>query len=289
MARLFLASRRALAWCLCLLLCAILLSGCGSVFFYPQRELVLTPQAAGLDYRDIELHASDGVTLHAWYLPAQGETRGTVLFLHGNGGNVSTQLGAVYWLPARGYAVLIPDYRGYGLSAGKVSIPGALRDIEAALSWLVARPEVAAHGMAVLGHSLGGSLAVPAMAQSAHRGRVRTAIVVSAFSSYRGIAREKLAQFWLTWPLQWPLSLAVLDRYSPLYTIAGLAPMPLLIVHGDADVVVPVSHGDALYEAAGEPKTYWRLQGGTHTSVLADEENRERLVEWLDRAFRVSD
>jgi dipeptidyl aminopeptidase/acylaminoacyl peptidase len=264
---------------------ALLLPACSSVFFYPQRMLVLTPQVAGLEYEDITLHAADGVRLHAWYLPAQGEMRGTVLFLHGNGGNVSTQLAAVYWLPARGYAVLMPDYRGYGLSEGEAALPGALRDVEAALAWLDARPEVAEHGMVVLGHSLGGVLAVPAVVQSSHRDHLRAAIIVSAFSTYRSIAREKLGQFWLTWPLQWPLSLTVINRYSPLYTIAELAPTPLLIIHSDADVIVPVHHSDVLYAAAREPKMYWRLPGGNHESGLAEEENRGSLVGWLDQVF----
>lgn len=266
-----------------LLFVICLLPACGSVFFYPQREHVLTPQDADLAYRDVQLEAADGVTLHAWYLPAQGTLRGTVLFLHGNGGNVSTQLGAVYWLPARGYAVLMPDYRGYGHSEGKVSIPGALRDTEAALAWLAVQPDADGRGIVVLGQSLGGALAVHAAAHSAHRERLRAVVIDSAFSSYRGIAREKLGEFWLTWALQWPLSFAVTDRYSPLRSIRDLSPVPVLIIHGEQDVIVPPRHGEALYAAAREPKTWWPIAGGTHISALTDPAVRDRLVEWLDR------
>jgi alpha-beta hydrolase superfamily lysophospholipase len=152
MARVFL-TRIALA-VIALVMMAVL-SGCGRVFFYPQRVLPITPEAAELAWEDVWLRAADGVELHAWYLPAEGEPRGTVLFLHGNGGNVATQLPAVYWLPARGYAVLMPDYRGYGRSEGSVSIAGAILDVQAALSWLARHEPAGKDGVVVLGQSLG--------------------------------------------------------------------------------------------------------------------------------------
>lgn len=267
------------------LLAFIVLSGCSGAFFYPHRELMLTPDVANLEYRDVYLRAADGVLLHAWFLPAQGETKGTLLFLHGNAGNVSTQLPSVFWLPAEGYAVLLLDYRGYGSSGGTASIPGALRDVEAALAWLAARPDVQRLGMAVLGQSLGGAFAVHAVAHSEHRAAVRAVVVDSAFSAYRRITREKLAQLWLTWPLQWPLALTVPDRYSPIRAMPALEPIPVLIIHSDHDVVIPPAHADALYAAAGEPRTYWRIREGGHISALAYAETRQRLVAWLDAAF----
>jgi fermentation-respiration switch protein FrsA (DUF1100 family) len=262
-----------------------LLAGCAGVFFYPQRELTLTPQAVDLVYEDVSLRAADGVALHAWYLPAQGETKGTLLFLHGNGGNVATQLPSVFWLPAEGYGVLLLDYRGYGESAGKASIPGALRDVEAALAWLDARPEVGERGMGVLGQSLGGAFAAHAVAHTAHRERIRAVVIDSAFSDYRRIVREKLGAFWLTWPLQWPLSLTIPSTYDPVDSIGDIAPIPLLILHSEHDTIVPPAHAEALYEAAREPKTYWRIREGGHISALAYAEARRLLVEWLDLLF----
>lgn len=270
---------------LLLLLFLTQLAACSSAFFYPHRELMLTPEIVHLEYEDVHLRAADGVRLHAWYLPAQGEQRGTLLFLHGNAGNVSTQLPNVFWLPPEGYGVLLLDYRGYGASGGSVSISGSLRDAEAALAWLAERPEVRERGMAVLGQSLGGAFAVHAVAHSAHRGDVRAVVLDSAFSTFRGITREKLGELWLTWPLQWPLSLTVPDRYSPIHDIADLAPIPVLIIHSEEDVVVSPTHADRLYAAAGDPKTYWRMREGGHISALAYAEARQRLVAWLDEAF----
>lgn len=268
-----------------MLLMFSLLPSCAGVFFQPQRALVMTPERVGLDYQDIYIEAADGVRLHAWYLPAQGEARGTVLFLHGNAQNISTHIASVYWLPERHYNVLLLDYRGYGRSAGVPSLDGAVSDAEAAIAWLAARPEVAKQGMAVFGQSLGGALAVYAAAHSAHRDRIKALIIDSAFSGYRAIVREKLAGFWLTWAVQWPLSLLVDDRYSPLRAIADISPTPVLIIHGEHDPVVPVHHAEYLYAAAGEPKAVWRIPESGHIQALTRPEQRRRLAEYLDRIF----
>lgn len=268
-----------------LLTLCLALQGCTTVFFQPMQQMVMTPARIGLAYQDVYFKAADGTRLHAWYLPAKGEAKGTLLFLHGNAENISTHIASVYWLPARGYGVLLLDYRGYGQSAGAASLPGALEDCEAALGWLAARPDVQARGMAVLGQSLGGALAVYAVAHSRHRERIRGLIIDSAFSSYRHIAREALGRWWLTWSLQWPLSFTISDRYSPLDSVAAVSPIPLLILHSERDQVVPFAHARALYAAARPPKTLWLLPDGGHIQALTREANRRRLTAYLDALF----
>jgi fermentation-respiration switch protein FrsA (DUF1100 family) len=262
-----------------------LLAACSNAFFYPQRPLQLTPARVGLDYRDIYLDSSDGTRLHAWYLPAQGESKGAILFLHGNAGNISTHLSSVYWLPAAHYDVFLLDYRGYGASAGSVSIDGSLQDVEAGIGWLSARAAVRERGMVVFGQSLGGALAVYAVANSRHRSAIKALIIDSAFSSYRGIAREKLAGFWLTWPLQWPLSLTVSDTYSPLAAIGKVSPIPVLILHAEHDSIIPLRHAERLYAAAKEPKSFWRINEGGHIAALTQETYRQRFKNYLDNLF----
>ena len=110
-------------------------------------------------------------------------------------------------------------------------------------------------------------------------------IIDSAFSSYRRIAREKLAAFWLTWALQLPLSLTVDDQYSPIYAIPSVSPIPLLIIHSVHDPIVPLSHAEALYAAAQQPKSLWRIEQGGHIQALTHEEDRRRLAEYLDKRF----
>ena len=247
--------------------------------------MVMTPERIGLAYQDVYFPSLDGVRLHAWYLPAEGEAKGTVLFLHGNAENISTHIASVYWLPAQHYNVLLLDYRGYGTSAGDVSLEGSLLDIEAAAAWLASRSEVRAQGMVVLGQSLGASMAVYAVAHSPYRPLIKALIIDSAFSSFRRIAREKLANFWLTWPLQWPLSLTVSDKYSPIYAIGDISPIPILIIHSEHDRIVPVRHAEALYAAARKPKALWLVPEGGHIQALTHEEQRRRLTLYLDGIF----
>ena len=107
---------------ICLLLT---LTGCSSLLFYPEPGQLFTPAKADLEFRDVTLTTADGVRLHAWWLPAKPgvAVKGTVLHLHGNGGNLPMHLGGSYWLPKEGYQVLLLDYRGYGLSEGKPRLP----------------------------------------------------------------------------------------------------------------------------------------------------------------------
>lgn len=259
-------------------------AGCAGMFFLPYRGHVLTPERIGLNYEDVYFESRDGVRLHAWFLPAQGAAQATVLHLHGNAENISTHIGSVYWMPARGFNVFLLDYRGYGLSLGSPSVEGALEDVDSAMRVLIARADVDRSRIVVFGQSLGGALAIHYVAHSPYRQYVRALIVESAFSSYREITREKLASFWLTWPLQYPLSWTVSDDYSPLRAVGQISPIPLLILHGDKDPIVPLHHGQLLYEAAHEPKALWVVPGGGHTEGMRDDALRDRLAAYIRNA-----
>ena len=266
------------------LISLLALGGCNGVFYQPLRVHVRTPDNIGLQYQDVYFTGSDGVRLHAWWLPAKKPAAGTVLFLHGNAENISTHIGSVYWLPAQGFNVLLLDYRGYGGSQGKPTRLGVLIDVESALRFLV--EERRENRLVIFAQSLGGAIAIPAVAQSAYRAHITALIVESAFSSYRLIAREKLAGFWLTWPLQYPLSWLVSDAYSPLKSIAWISPIPLLIIHSKDDEVVPVTHAPALFAAAQEPKQLWIIEGAKHIQAFNNPERRARLVAYLEEMLK---
>ena len=226
---------------LILLLCAAL-GGCTSQCLQPDRKPYFAGQALGTAVEDVWIATPQGPRLHALLLPAQTAPRATVLFLHGNAENVSSHVRAVTWLPAQGYSVLALDYRGYGRSEGFASIDTAHADAELALRWLLARDR---GPVIVYGQSLGGAIALNLVARTDDadaRTRLRAVIADSAFASYRGIAREKLDQSWLTWPLQWPLSLLISNAWSPIDVIGRISPIPLLLIHGERDVVVPPQH-----------------------------------------------
>lgn len=266
-----------------LIILNIFISGCTSVFFQPHQQQYLTPDKIGLAFEDVYFSSADGTRLHGWLLPAQGKAKGTVLFLHGNAENISTHIGSVHWLPALHYNVLLLDYRGYGASQGTPSLAGAQLDIDAAMAHLLQRSDVEKARIVILGQSLGGAMGIYNVAHSPYREHIRALISESAFSDYRQIAREKLATFWLTWPLQWSLSFTIDDDYSPLPLVNKISPIPLLIIHGDKDPVVSLAHGQALFAAAEQPKEMWVVKGGGHIEALKHKEYQQKLQNYLEK------
>ena len=265
-----------------IILISLLQLGCSNMFFIPMQQHVRTPTEIGLKYSDIEFESSDGTPLHGWFLPAQSKPRGSILFLHGNAENISTHIGSVYWLPEAGYNVLLFDYRGYGKSGGAAELHGVIRDAEAAIKQMVEINKTSDLPVIVYGQSIGAAISTYAVAHSHYKDQIDALIVESGFSSYRQIAREKLAAFWLTWPLQYPLSWTVSDAYKPIDAIPLIAPIPLLLVYSEEDFIIPPHHGQQLYDTAEQPKQLWLVPNGRHISVFARPEQRKRLRDYLD-------
>ena len=261
----------------------MLLAGCTSLFFRPNSVLVETPDNFGLAYEPMELRADDGTALYSWFLPATVKARGTVLYLHGNAENISTHFTNVAWLPAAGFNVLALDYRGYGRSGGTPTLAGVQLDIDAALAGLVSRPGVDAQRIFLLGQSLGGALAIHYAAHSPRRASLRAVIADSAFSDYRQISRERLASSPITWAFQWLPALTIDNDYSPQASVHALSPIPLLLIHGEDDALVPPHHSQRLFERAAEPKNLWVVPDAGHMQSLKNAAIRKRLTEFLER------
>ena len=261
-------------------------TGCTRFFFMPQHELVRTPAEIGLDFDDVYFNSADGIRLHGWWLPAEKIAQGTVVFFHGNAENISTHIASVYWLPAAGFNVFMMDYRGYGLSDGEPSLPGIHADAIAALQAVMERTDIDTSHVVVLGQSLGAAVSIYAVAHSSYRMRLKALIVDSVFASHRQITQEKLGAFWLTWPLQWPLALTVSDDFSPMRAIANIAPVPLLVIHGTGDRVIPIEHARQVFAIANQPKTIWEIPNAQHIQALSQVEIRQRLIAYLADAMR---
>jgi uncharacterized protein len=265
------------------------LGGCTHMFFHPLAQQVFDPSIAGIEYEEFEFTAEDGIRLHGWFLPSRlPQPEATVLFLYGNAENKSTHIASVYWLPEHGFNVMLFDYRGYGGSEGRPGLAGMHSDIDAALHYLLSRPEPSARRIIVFGQSLGGALALTAVANSPVRAHVEGVIVEGGFSGYRAITREKLSGFWLTRPLARPFSWTVSDRYRPVDAAGEISPIPLLLVYATDDGIVPAHHGDLLYEAARSPKYLWKIDGIAHIAAFLDEGRRAELTDlmrsWLARS-----
>jgi len=261
------------------------MTGCSSLFFHPSRDMQEGPAVKLFTHRDVVFPSSDGIPIHGWYFPAEN-ARGSILVLHGNAQNLSTHVNSVLWLVKEGFNIFIIDYRGYGWSGGEPTLEGVHRDADAAIEKLFSMPETDPDRVVVLGQSLGGSIAIYAITHSAHKDRIRALVIDSAFSSYRRIAREKLDSFWLTWPFQYPLSWTINDDYSTEKWIGQVSPMPVLILHGLDDTVVPAHHGRLLNDAAREPKQFWLTVRPGHVQSFGDEAVRKNLVDYLSNVLR---
>lgn len=272
-----------------LALLALLQTGCSSVFFYPDKVTYITPDRLNLEYEDIYLDTADGETLHGWWLPALTDepAKGTVYYLHGNAQNVSAHILNVAWLPEQGYNVFAIDYRGYGQSTGAPDIEGALHDTETGLRWLAERHPDNDHPLFLLGQSLGGGLGIALASEWVQRGeqpQLSGVILDGTFSGFRLIAREKLGEFWLTWPFQIPLSWSITDDYEGVDRIANIAPVPVKIIHSARDGIIPFHHGMRLYEAAEQPKDFLRTDT-PHGATFILPAYREAVLEFMNGAF----
>ncbi|MCF6237141.1 MAG: alpha/beta hydrolase [Gammaproteobacteria bacterium] len=264
------------------------LSGCSSLFFYPQKEHIQTPEQLGLEYKDVYLISNDGTKIHGWFLPTQKPVRGTVYFLHGNAENISTHIHSVEWLPEEGYQLFLLDYRGYGKSEGKAQLPGAIEDIEAGFEWLLSEKKVTDYPIYLLGQSLGGSLGLY-FAATNNQAKTNLSGVVSdaAFTSYSDISKHVANQHWLTWVIQYPVAWSVVQDYDPIDYISQIAPTPILLFHSPNDQIIPYSYGEELFQAAKEPKQLIRTSG-PHIATFSQQRQKQALLNFFEenRVFK---
>lgn len=260
----------------------LLLTGCSGLFFHPERGRRDLSYLGGLKSTPLEVESGDGTRLSGLLVGPEGDTRGTVVFFHGNAENVSTHLRSVAWLAQAGYRLWAVDYRGYGLSEGEATLEGVNADASAILAAALADPSSAGRPVYVLGQSLGGALAIYAVANSPDRGRVTLLIADSAFSSYRRVFREKVAATVIGWPISWPLGFTVDDEYGPEGQLPKLAGTELLFIHATKDPVVGYDHSERLYALAPEPKGFWTVRGVGHTAAFELPEVRSNLLRVME-------
>jgi len=270
-----------------LLALAVLLAlgGCNSLFYHPDQRIYFSPAQFGLWHEEVSFRSADGTRLRGWFLPARPPVKGTVVHFHGNAANITNHVVAVRWLPLRGYSVFTFDYRGYGESEGSPSRAGVLADGVAAIDHVRGRRDVDPDKLIVFGQSLGGAVAIGALARAGTRG-VKALVVEGAFASYRETVRLLLDAGWLTWPFQYPLAYGLFsDDLRPADDLPRLAEVPLLVVHGTHDRTVLPENGRQLYVAfPGRDKTLWEVPGAAHMGIFGPAYGpwRDRLLDYLD-------
>jgi uncharacterized protein len=221
--------------------------------FFPFRGEAETPRDFGVPFDAVDLKTSDGETLRAWRMTAPN-ARARLVYFHGNGGNLSNWAPILAGIAGRGYSVFAVDYRGYGVSTGRPTERGLYRDVEAAVAQAWPGPQRTP--IVYWGRSLGGSMA----AYGATVAKPDGVIIDSGFPSARAVVRSS------------PL-LAILSVFSSYRFPAGeflnRANVPVLMMHGDHDSVIPYALGRQLHDEITAPKTFFTITGGDHNDAVA--------------------
>jgi fermentation-respiration switch protein FrsA (DUF1100 family) len=238
----------------------------GRSVFFPTKEIEYSPKELALDFQEVFFKAQDDTELHGWLVPKEG-ARYTILFCHGNAGNVSHRVEKLKFFNELGYSVFIFDYRGYGLSKGRPSERGVYLDVRGAYNYLLSR-KILSEQIIGYGESLGTAVIIDLAKQYKMRGL----IIDSALSSFKDMVKA-IFPFLPHWIFA--------SRFDSEDKIKFIK-IPKLIIHSVNDEIVPFRQGRKLYESAPEPKEFLQIHGG-HNSCFFESEDilREKIADFL--------
>ncbi|MGH6839329.1 MAG: alpha/beta hydrolase [Methylocella sp.] len=266
--------RWSLAWCVAIY---ILMVAGMAVFqrrlqYFPDRHPTDPAQAGMSGVEDLRLPTDDGETLVAWYVPAK-DGHPLILYFHGNGGALVDRVARFRAVTASGYGLLAISYRGYGGSTGSPTQKGLMADGETGYREARARGYDGSR-IVLMGESLGTGVAIALAATH----DAAALVLDSPFLS----AVEVAVAHYPVFPVRW----LMFDQFRSDLAI-GNVHIPILILHGDDDDVVPIRLARRLFELANEPKTFMRVSGGKHL-VLGSAEVFPRVREWIDEKTGVA-
>ncbi len=240
-----------------LLACGALYAAQAHFIFFPERKISSLPQNFGCVAEDVSIHEGSN-TLQGWWLP--GTNGKTVLYLHGNGGNISANAQHACRFQKMGFATLLFDYRGYGKSDGSFpSEKTVYEDANRARSYLIAERHIAPADVIFYGHSMGGAVAV----EMAKRHADTSALIIeSTFTSLADMgARDRIYRIF-------PLKLLLTQKMDSISKISSLR-MPILFIHGTADAIVPAQMTQQLFDRARGEKSLFLVMGAGHENCAA--------------------
>jgi fermentation-respiration switch protein FrsA (DUF1100 family) len=238
--------------------------------YYPTKEIVFTPADIGLKYKDIFFETEDNLKLNGWFIPIDNP-RGTLLFCHGNAGNISHRIEIIEIFHKLGLNVFIFDYRGYGKSQGNPSEEGLYKDAQAAYQYILSRQDIDKKRIVIYGKSIGANIATDLAS------KVEAAAFISegGFTSAYDMGRRLFPYL----PIRWIITV----KFNALEKIRNIS-APKLIIHSRDDEIVPFEMGEKLFAAAAQPKEFYQMQGTHNEAIFAvREEYSSRIDSFLNR------
>jgi fermentation-respiration switch protein FrsA (DUF1100 family) len=229
----------------------------GRLLFYPNlpsRKITATPAKIGLDFEQVTITTSDNIRIKGWFVPAP-QAKGTLLFFHGNAGNISHRLDSLAIFYRLGLSTLIIDYRGYGESEGRISEQGTYLDAEASWRYLTEMKDIEPREIVIFGRSLGAAVAANLASRTSPAGL----ILESVFSSVPDMAAQLYPVF--------PVRLLARYQYDVKKAVRNIT-SPVLVIHSPDDEIIPFANGLKVYEAAAQPKEFLKIRGSHNEGFL---------------------
>ena len=262
-----------------LLACAYMWASQRHHIFLPRPLMQTMPDRLGMKFEEIHVPSGSGTDhgdLYGWWIPADDSSAPTLLYLHGNDKNIgyAHDIDRVARLHAMGYNLLTVDYRGYGKSTGGEPAESKVyEDADAAWNYLIKQRARDPKRTFIYGHSLGGAIAIDL---AVHHPEAAGIIAESGFTSMINMAK-------LEYPYL-PVEFLLNQRFDSLEKIHGLK-IPILLIHGTWDRLVPYQMSQRLYDNAPQPKTLKLVEGGEHgnISIIAPLEFRAAVSEFIQR------
>ncbi len=237
--------------------------------FYPSKDILAYPSSSGFSFEDAEIITEDNLKINGWFLQ-NPKAKYTLLFLHGNAGNIGDRIDKIGMLYELGLNIFIIDYRGFGKSEGKPSESGLYKDASASYHFLVNKRNIAADEVVLYGESLGTAVAV----DLASKNNVKALILEGAFSSGKDMAKE-------IYPFLPRIIFS--SSYNSLAKVRD-AKMPKLFIHSREDEIIPYRLARRLYEASPHPKEFVSMNGPHNESFfIFASEYKKAIKEFIDK------
>jgi fermentation-respiration switch protein FrsA (DUF1100 family) len=271
------------------------------LLIHPHRQpMELTEAQTGTPVERVTFQATDGVELAGWFVP-NPTSRATIICSHGLGANGASTWDTVRFLHDAGFNLFLFDHRGHGQSGGQVTTMGPLEvlDFLGAVDYVRSRPEVDPERIGAYGCSMGAGVVIGAAVESPH---IQAVVADSVFADLGDVVR-RIGTVWVrrsdlsfSWgqPMLWAAWLWTgqdLNSYEPVTVIGQISPRPVLLIHGELDNgACTVANAQALYAAAGEPKTLWIVPGAGHCEAhrTVPTEYEERVLATFESLLSVS-
>ncbi len=256
---------------------SVLLMGCEEkLIYYPYKYPEGQWNTGQVSVEDIWFNAEDGVKLHGWFIPVP-KPKATLIWFHGNAGNISYRLDNIAKLQPLGLNIFIFDYRGYGRSEGTPKEKGLMLDSQAAYDYVIKKRNIKPEQVILFGRSLGGFFASVVAEGNPAAGL----IIESTFTSAEDMAKEMFS---------FPVGFVIRSKLDTINYVSKIK-TPKLFLHGTSDETIPYSLGKKLFDASANPKEFYDIEGADHnnTYVIGGQGYFEKIDSFIEKVVKAKE